>query len=319
MSDDGPRCVLCDNSANVSQVPGYAQLRVASPRCGQYRITSSLYGWFRGPSSDNALSPSQQRDRALLPFLSAHTKQMSAQSAEAYIEDDNWRALAEAHRGTTVSTKLRRILGYMGERSTHLGSIVDMVPNDFLLFDVIETNEMDHLLAALSRQGLIGAASSSHCVQLTVEGWDRLEQGEGGHGVGGRCFVAMSFDRSLMPIWQDGMYAALKLDCGLDPIRIDQIPHNEKICDRLLAEIRSSQFLVADFTQHRGGVYFEAGFAMGLGRPVIWTCRKDDLQNAHFDTRQFNHICWSEAADLREQLRDRVRATILKERSLQGS
>ena len=58
------------------------------------------------------------------------------------------------------------------------------------------------------------------------------------------------------------------------------------------------------------GVYFEAGFAMGLGIPVIWLCRKDDLENAHFDTRQYNHIPWESAEDLRSQLRDRIIATV---------
>ncbi len=37
------------------------------------------------------------------------------------------------------------------------------------------------------------------------------------------------------------------------------------------------RFMIADFTGHRGGVYFEAGFAHGLGIPVIWTCREDQL------------------------------------------
>lgn len=41
--------------------------------------------------------------------------------------------------------------------------------------------------------------------------------------------------------------------------------HSNKIDDEIIGEIRRSAFIVADFTGHRGGVYFEAGFAMGLG------------------------------------------------------
>ena len=83
-----------------------------------------------------------------------------------------------------------------------------------------------------------------------------------------------------------------------------------KICDRILAEIRRSRFLIADVTGHRQGVYFEAGYAMGLGLDVIWTCRSDDLGNSHFDTRQYNHIEWESGGELREKLRDRILATI---------
>ncbi len=95
----------------------------------------------------------------------------------------------------------------------------------------------------------------------------------------------------------------------MDPIRIDLVHHNEKICDKIMAEIRSSQFLVADVTGQRQGVYFEAGFAMGLGRSVIWTCREDQLEEVHFDTRQYSHIVWKSPEDLREKLANRIKAT----------
>jgi nucleoside 2-deoxyribosyltransferase len=74
----------------------------------------------------------------------------------------------------------------------------------------------------------------------------------------------------------------------------------------MLAEIRLAQFVVADFTFQRGNVYSEAGFAMGLGRPVIWTCREDHFDQTQFDTQQYNHIVWKDAQDLQSKLRDRI-------------
>jgi hypothetical protein len=41
-------------------------------------------------------------------------------------------------------------------------------------------------------------------------------------------------------------------------------------------------------------------------------CRKDQVNDLHFDTRQFNHILWETPEDLRRQLADRIRAVILK-------
>ncbi len=60
----------------------------------------------------------------------------------------------------------------------------------------------------------------------------------------------------------------------------------------------------------RGGVYYEAGFAQGLGIPVIWTVKADHIDHVHFDTRQFNHITWTDAADLREKLKNRIGAVL---------
>lgn len=90
----------------------------------------------------------------------------------------------------------------------------------------------------------------------------------------------------------------------------DRLEHNEKIDDTIVAEIKRSGLMVADFTGHRGGVYFEAGLARGLGIPVIWTCHADDLEDLHFDTRQFNHIEWKTPKDLREKLELRILATV---------
>jgi hypothetical protein len=128
--------------------------------------------------------------------------------------------------------------------------------------------------------------------------------------VHGRCFVAMAFRDSLLEAYTEGIHAAIKKDCGFEAVRMLELEHNDKICDRIIVEIRKAQFVVADFTFHRGGVYFEAGFAHALGRPVIWTCRADGFDELHFDTRQFNHIAWNTPADLRLKLADRIRGTI---------
>ena len=60
----------------------------------------------------------------------------------------------------------------------------------------------------------------------------------------------------------------------------------------------------------RGGVYYEAGFAEGLGIDIFWTCREESIGDLHFDTRQYNHIIWTNPADLREKLTNRIRAVI---------
>jgi nucleoside 2-deoxyribosyltransferase len=99
---------------------------------------------------------------------------------------------------------------------------------------------------------------------------------------------------------------------GYEALRIDRKEHNNKIDDEIVAGIRRSKFLVADFTGHRGGVYFEAGFASGLGIPVIWLCREDALKDLHFDTRQYNHISWTEdkLTELTNALQKRIEAIL---------
>ena len=127
---------------------------------------------------------------------------------------------------------------------------------------------------------------------LTVDGYARLEEVEHQDTSSSQAFVAMWFDDSLTHVWREGIKLGIE-DAGYAAFRIDRKEHTNKIDDEIVAEIRCSRFIVADFTQGkggaRGGVYYEAGFAHGLGIPVIFTCRKNVLKKVHFDTRQYNH------------------------------
>ena len=119
----------------------------------------------------------------------------------------------------------------------------------------------------------------------------------------------MSFAPELQPAWIDGIKPALEV-LGYVSMRIDQTHSDDKVDNRIIAEIRRSGLLIADFTGHRGGVYFEAGFAMGLGIPVVWTCKQTDFEGAHFDTRQYQHLVWDTPEDLREKLVNHIAARI---------
>jgi len=123
----------------------------------------------------------------------------------------------------------------------------------------------------------------------------------------------MWFDGELKSAYDKGIKLAIE-GAGYKPLRIDEQHFTGKIDDRIISEIRRSLFVVADFSKGkdgaRGGVYYEAGFAKGLGLKVIFTCRKTDLNDVHFDTRQYNHIVWENSDDLRKQLEERITAVI---------
>jgi len=104
---------------------------------------------------------------------------------------------------------------------------------------------------------------------------------------------------------------------GYQPLRIDQKPDFlGKIDDQIIAEIRRSRFVIADFTHGdggvRGSVYYEVGFAQGLDIPVIFTCRDDQLDDLHFDTNHFLHLSWprGHTEALIEPLKNRILANI---------
>jgi hypothetical protein len=185
-----------------------------------------------------------------------------------------------------------------------------------------DNQHLHSIMRFLAEEGLVNQSAGTGVVTLTAKGFERMEALESGAAPTHQVFVAMWFDPSTQPAFDDGIEPAVDA-AGYKAFRIDRKEHNNKIDDEIIAEIRRSRFVVADFTcgtvavdgskvaVARGGVYYEAGFAQGLNMPVIWTCRSDCINHIHFDTRQFNHIVWDAPADLRTKLLNRIRAVIV--------
>jgi nucleoside 2-deoxyribosyltransferase len=100
------------------------------------------------------------------------------------------------------------------------------------------------------------------------------------------------------------------IDCGYKPVCLKEIGTNDNICDLIVSKLRKAQFVIADFTKQKGGVYFESGFGKALGKEVFWTCRADDFHLLHFDTNHYGHIKWVQPEDLRTQLTNRIIAEL---------
>jgi len=145
--------------------------------------------------------------------------------------------------------------------------------------------------------------------RITIDGYLHEERLRRKPTSPGKAFIAMWFSDDMNDAYDNGLQIGV-LDAGYEPVRIDRVEHTNKIDDEIIASIRASAFIVADFTGHRAGVYFEAGFAMGLGMPVVWTCREDEIEDLHFDIRQYNCVPWNEPKDLAEKLKNRIEATI---------
>ena len=97
-------------------------------------------------------------------------------------------------------------------------------------------------------------------------------------------------------------------NAGYLAVFIDEVQHNDFITPELLKHIRDSKFVVAELTHQNNGAYFEEGYAMGLGKPVIQLCKKDT--KLHFDIAQKNTIIWKSEEEISLLLSNRIKATI---------
>jgi hypothetical protein len=146
-------------------------------------------------------------------------------------------------------------------------------------------------------------------INILPKGWEFINNIEIGNQKKNQVFIAMWFDSSMDTAGQEIQKAVG--DLGFIPMRIDQKEHNNEISGEILYEIRKSKCVIADVTGQRPGVYFEAGYALGRNIPVIWSCRVNEIEKVHFDTRQYNHIVWNDSTELYQRIKNRIKATIM--------
>jgi hypothetical protein len=149
-------------------------------------------------------------------------------------------------------------------------------------------------------------------LKLSMDGWGYYEQLKRGAIINRKAFMAMQYgDIDLDDVFEKCFRAAVKAT-GYELFRLDEKPQAGIIDDRLRVEIRTSRFLISDLTHGNRGAYWEAGYAEGLGKPVIYTCEKGVFNNTHFDTNHHLTIIW-EKDNLSEaalQLTATIRATL---------
>ena len=222
----------------------------------------------------------------------------------------------------TPEEKINFLLNYLHSQQKFEGAQINWTDNEErqdlakrLYFKNYQ--ELLFYLFTLLKKGLISGRDVSTKdgvdligIRLTYEGLAKVIEISESGAQSNRCFIAMSFSDS-----QKNTRDAIKLainNCDFKPILIDEqhIDSDVTINDALIAEIKKSKFIVADFSEHKHGVYFEAGFALGLRKPVIYLCNKEDFDDTHFDTNHYPHIIYKSLDELTKKLQTKIEAWI---------
>ena len=88
------------------------------------------------------------------------------------------------------------------------------------------------------------------------------------------CFVASAFHHHDVDTIYDLAIRPVLKELKIRPLRVDRVEHNDDIDDRIFRLIGQSQLCIADLTHARPSVYYEAGYAFGGGKPVIYIARE---------------------------------------------
>jgi len=307
--NDTTHCFICKSPTQVERMlDGLDGYTVSCNTCGDYII------------SRTAASVLESDDYNEVRYKFSGIVRNA--NEKVVINSENFKHWIEASDfPETPIEKMDKLMEYLQERSRYIGEDVRFnLQNDYPIAFAKNEKELEFLLETLEERGLVkglGSVTPKRTFRLTGDGWERLSDLKHRRIQQDKVFVAMWFDKTMDEAWEKGFKEAIEHESvasgRLKAVRIDRIPHNDKICNRIEAEIPECGFLVADQTGHRTGVYYEAGIAKGLGMPVIWTCKEEYFKEREkdFDTRQYSTIKWTDPDDLKEQLIYHIKATIL--------
>ncbi len=265
------------------------------PRCGPFSLSGTAQSMMKG-RLEQVKDGSAKLSHAL--YRMTKRQQWAMLTSELL---DNILFNTELPR---PQEQFENLILWLGDSQPSMGRAMH-VPNEAIAaVGVVDSAGLGYMVGQAIDAGLVSGSvqkmMSGDCIipsaQLTLNGWKWFEDLKRGKSSSRIAFMAMQFgDAELDGIYNDHFKAAVAAT-GFDLKRVDEGQPAGLIDDQLRVDIRQSRFLIADLTHQNRGAYWEAGFAEGLGKPVIYTCRKDIFndksQGTHFDTNHHLTVVW---------------------------
>jgi hypothetical protein len=223
------------------------------------------------------------------------------------------------------SQQVTNIIRYLGDNFNETGVGLDYLPSAFSAIIGSSSREFSiSILYELNNRGIltgrfIGVGSGSGHAQdlyLTLPGWELYEREKSGQVSGNYGFFALKFgDPILDPLLNNHVKPAIS-ELGYTLVDMRDVSRAGVIDNLLRMQIRDAAFVLVDLTHENAGAYWEAGYAEGLGKPVLYVCEREKFEErkTHFDTNHCTTVLWDEKNI--DQFVDSLKATL--RRSLIG-
>jgi hypothetical protein len=287
--------------------------------CGNCDLLGATFDIAPHRLADNA------RARRVLTYA---LRRMQSSGRRAELNSDLMKQIIEADLLPKPAEQADNLIRWIGDNAAGADPFGPVLQNPGALAAIIgawNVGSAGTVFGTLRTDGLlkeIAPPDGRIGLLLTMEGWERYEELKRTHSEGRIAFMAMKFgDAGLDHVYETCFKPAVK-DAGFELRRIDEQPRAGLIDDQLRVDIRKSRFAVVDLSHANAGAYWEAGFAEGLGKPVIYTCSREAFDHPrlrpHFDTNHHLMVIWSadNVAIAGERLKATIRATLPSEAKL---
>jgi len=305
------KCFFCN-----SEVPN-GRGRIECPICSNYSVSDIIYD--RETDNEKKYEPYKY----LISGLIREKNELGIEINIIIIENI-MSMLNDPLIPKTIEQKLDKILLYYYVRTMEYGQ--DFVLNESMAYSIgyaHNSEEFERMFETLVNQRIFIkneiALDGIYSFHVSFEGICRAEELMTTNIGSIKVFVAMGFKPDLISAHKEAIQPACQRFGFLAEL-VSENEHNGDITDKILTDIKTSKFVIVDFTYNNAGAYFEAGFAQGRGLEVIRTCNKawlDEIgengerNQLHFDINHYNFILWENNTDLKTKLMNRIGAVIL--------
>ena len=224
---------------------------------------------------------------------------------------------------TSPAVQAINLIRYIGDRVSESGKPISRLHDISQEIDAPSEEFFMQLVRELYKNQTIQMSESTEYpsnltpfakVNLSLDGWKQYEAEKRGGFDGNYGFLAMQFgDADLDSFVRDVVKPAVKKSTGSDLVDMRDVGRAGIIDNIMRVQIRDAKFVIADLTHGNNGAYWEAGYAEGLGKPVIYICEKEKFESkngTHFDTNHCTTVVWSKSRDNDEDFRQKLTATL---------
>jgi len=230
-------------------------------------------------------------------------------------------------RDTDLIVKGDYLLRYLRRRSKTLADTVPFSPTELAVGFCANKNELLFCLRYLADKGLIeeetagagqrkgpqqGQGGGAFAYRLTPAGWASLDT-SAARSAQPIAAISFSLDKEGDTVWTQGLSAGIQT-AGYTAVRIDSREHLNKVTDELIVDLRNAAIMVVDLTGQSPLAFFEAGLAIGLGKPIFWTCEETEARDKKLflETRQYVVTTWTrdKLDDFARRLTQRIEAAL---------
>jgi nucleoside 2-deoxyribosyltransferase len=298
-------CPVCLNKySDQSRITnGHGGSRIECEICGRFSLSDEVWEDFLDPQSGAGSKLTEvQRSRLAHKLRTAVASESIKWPKLDY--DFLSRFRSEGFPGPNMAEQAKNLIRFVGEEISKTGLKIESCPKH--LFATIGSPNpifASNLAIELIQSGLLtgedlGDEEDPYPIDLglTLRGWENFESEKSGKFAGNYGFIAMKFGDSILdPFVQNEVKPAIKTGIGYDLVDVRDVAQAGIIDNIMRAQIRDSAFVLVDLTHDNSGAYWEAGYAEGLGKPVIYLCESSKFEKAktHFDTNHCTTVIWS--------------------------